>query len=67
MLTKSQINAFNWLRDRGSDGMFDKHGVLIAQGETCHFTRGTWNALRDLGIIKYYDKLRVRIVRGLEE
>lgn len=34
--------------------MFDKNGVVVAAGERAPFTRATWNALRDLGLVEFY-------------
>lgn len=53
-LTKSQKAAKEWLAERGGDGCFDRHGVALAQGETAPFTRATWNALRDAGLLEFY-------------
>ena len=63
-LTKTETNALKWLRQRNGDGVFDKHHVLLAAGETAHFMRSTWNSLRDKGMIEYYGEKnkRVRIV-----
>lgn len=54
-LTKAQTSALKWLKERNGDGCFDKHGVLLAAGETAPFTRSTWNALRDAGHIEFYN------------
>lgn len=53
-MTKAQAEARKWLAERGGDGMFDKNGVLLARGELAPFTRSTWNALRDLGLLEFY-------------
>lgn len=53
-ISDSQAAALKWLRDRGGDGCFDKHGVALAAGESAPFTRTTWNALRDAGLIRFY-------------
>ncbi len=53
-LTVAQRRALEWLRARGGDGVFDKNGVVLAQGETAEVMRSTWNALRDLGLIEFY-------------
>lgn len=53
-LTSSQKKALEWLAGRNGDGVFDKHGVLIAAGETAPFTRHTWNGLRDAGLLEFY-------------
>lgn len=53
-MTPAQKNALVWLYEHGADGMFNRHGVLLASGETAPFMRSTWNALRDLGYLEYY-------------
>jgi len=53
-LTTAQRAALKWLTDRGGDGVFDKNGVALAQGETAPVIRTTWNALRDAGRIEFY-------------
>jgi hypothetical protein len=68
-LTKSQSNALRWLADRNGDGVFDRNGVLLAAGELAPFMRSTWNALRDLGLIEFYNPTgkgrgRARLIRG---
>lgn len=50
-LTVSQLEALKWLREHNGTGVFDKHGVLLAAGESGPFMRSTWNALRDMGRI----------------
>lgn len=54
-MTKSHIKALEWLRERGGDAALDKHGVVLAAGETAPFTRVTWNALRDAGHVEFYN------------
>jgi hypothetical protein len=54
-MTDAQIAAARWLRKRGGDGLFDKYGVAMAAGETAPFMRTTWNALRDEGLIEFYN------------
>lgn len=53
-MTKAQEAALAWLRERNGDGCFDRNGVLLAAGEAAPVTRGTWNALRDLGLVEFY-------------
>lgn len=53
-MTKSQGAALKWLKERGGDGCFDRHGVAFAQGETAPFARCTWNGLRDEGLLEFY-------------
>ncbi len=52
--TKAQYSALKWLRNRNGDGMFDKHGVLLAAGETSPVTRSTWNHLITLKWAELY-------------
>lgn len=52
---KNQIKALDWLRERGGDATLDKHGVVLAAGESAPFTRQTWNALRDCGMVEFYN------------
>lgn len=54
-LTKAQRDAAEWLRKRGGDGMFDKNGIVLAAGETAPVQRSTWNALRDAGLVEFYN------------
>lgn len=54
-MTDAQNAAARWLRKRGGDGLFDQHGVAMAAGETAPFMRSTWNALRDAGLIEFYN------------
>lgn len=66
-MTPSCKAAIEWLDKRGGDGVFDKNGVLVAAGESAPFTRTTWNNLRDLGYVEFYNPTnkgrgRLRIV-----
>lgn len=54
-------HALKWLADRNGDGTFMKDGVLLAAGDRAGFTRGTWNTLRDLRLVEFYEQRRVRI------
>lgn len=54
-LTKTHRKAEKWLRERNGDGCFDKDGVLVAGGEKAPFMRSTWNALRDAGLLEFYN------------
>jgi hypothetical protein len=54
-MTKSQKDALEWLAKRGGDGCFDLNGVVLAAGEYAPHTRSTWNALRDLGLVEFYN------------
>ena len=53
-LTKSQCAALQWLREHNGTGLFDKHGVVLAAGESAPFMRSTWNALREAGKVRIY-------------
>lgn len=53
-MSDAQKAAYTWLRERGGDGCFDKHGVAFAQGETAPVSRSTWNALQKLGLVEFY-------------
>lgn len=68
-MTNSQKQALKWLHDRNGDGLFDKNGVLVAGGETAPFMRSTWNSLRDLGHVEFYNQTgkgrgRVRLAQA---
>lgn len=68
--TKSESEALRWLLERHGDGVFDLNGVLLAAGERAPFRRKTWNSLRDLGLVEFYNPAgkgrgRCRIVRGV--
>ena len=54
-MTKAQTEALDWLRHHNGDGAFDRHGVLLAAGELAPFMRSTWNRLRDLGLVEFYN------------
>ena len=58
VVTAAQERALKWLADRGGDGVFDRHGVALAQGDSAPFERKTWNALRDAGRIQFYGGAR---------
>lgn len=44
-LTKAQRKALRWLYNRGGEGVFNNHQVLLARGELAGVMRATWNAL----------------------
>ena len=54
-LTKAQQEALRWLREHGGDGCFDANGIVLAGGETAPVMRITWNALRDAGLVQFYN------------
>ena len=61
-MTEAQEKALKWLKEHGGDGLFDNDGVLVAAGERAPHMRSTWNILRDLGHIEFYQTKRVRIL-----
>lgn len=63
-LTPARRQALKWLREHNGDGLFGKDGVLVAAGERAPFMRSTWNALRSAGLVEFYQKKRVRLVRA---
>lgn len=54
-MTDAMNAAMKWLREHGGDAAFDKYGVALAMGETAPHERKTWNALRDLGLVEFYN------------
>ena len=67
-MTESQILALKWLKEHTGDGAFNKYGVVLAAGETAPFMRITWNALKDLGLVEFYNPYdkgygRIRIIK----
>jgi hypothetical protein len=54
-MTDAQKAALKWLIDHGSDAAFDKNGIAFAMGETAPVRRSTWNALRSLGLVEFYN------------
>lgn len=67
-MIKSQETALKWLREHGGDAAFDRNGVALAMGQIAPHTRTTWNALRDLGLVEFYNPFgkgrgRMRITR----
>jgi hypothetical protein len=54
-MTKAQADALKWFRNHNGDGCFDRNGVLLAGGELAPVCRSTWNALRDLGQVEFYN------------
>lgn len=54
-MTPANLDALAWLSRRHGDGCFDRHGVLLAAGETGPFVRANWNALRALGLLEFYN------------
>ena len=63
-LSPAMVAALRWLREHNGDGMFDRHGDLLAGGELAPVMRCTWNRLRDVGLVEMYkptDKGRGRL------
>lgn len=54
-LTEAQRAALRWLREHNGDGLFDNNGVLLAAGERAPVMRSTWNKLRDIGFVEFYE------------
>lgn len=68
-LTTPQAQALRWLIEHNGDGVFDRDGVLLAAGELAPFMRSTWNVLRDLGLVEFYNPTgkgrgRCRVAKG---
>jgi hypothetical protein len=60
--TKNQLSALKWLRNRGSDGVFDRHQVLLAQGEKAPVMRSTWAHLETMKMVeRYANNRRLRV------
>ncbi|RWQ12365.1 hypothetical protein [Mesorhizobium sp.] len=61
-ITSSQLAALKWLRNRNSDGVFDRNQVLVAGGERAPIMRSTWNKLADAELVEFYhDRRRLRV------
>jgi len=54
ILTPTLRAALKWLSDHNGDGLFDRHGVLVASGESAPHMRATWNRLKALGFVEEY-------------
>lgn len=52
-MTPAQQAALKWLANRDGEGVFNRHGVLLAKGELAAVMRSTWNALCDSGHVIY--------------
>ncbi len=65
-LNRTQLEAIQWLRSRGGDGVFADRSqqVLYAMGEKAPFMRTTWNRLAALGLVEFYGNRRLRILDG---
>lgn len=63
-MTAALRDALKWLAEHNGDGVFAKDGVLLAGGERAPFMRSTWNRLRDLGRVEFYQGKRVRLTAG---
>ena len=57
VFTQSQRRALRWLYDHSGDGLFDKNGVALCGGKSAPYMRATWNALRDLKLVEFYNPL----------
>ena len=61
-LTEPQNRVLRELRQRGGEGVIDKHGFVVAQGERIRTDKdGTWLRLVTLGMIEPAGPHRVRI------
>jgi hypothetical protein len=62
LITEAGLSALLWLRNRNSDGVFDRNQVLVAGGEKAPVMRGTWTKLEKVGAVEFYhDRRRVRV------
>lgn len=60
--TQAQKSALKWLRNRNSDGVFDKNNVLTAGGERAPVVRSTWNKLEALDLVEFYmNRRRIKV------
>lgn len=60
--TGPQLSALLWLKNRGGDGVFDRHNVLTASGERGPIMRSTWTRLESLGLVeRYLNNRRLRL------
>lgn len=60
--------ALEWFAAHNGDGTYAARGnTLLAAGSIAPFNRSTFNNLRDLGLIEFYDKRRVRITQAGRE
>jgi len=41
-VTDAMKKALSWLKDRGHSGVIDRHGRVLAAGETASFDAATW-------------------------
>lgn len=58
----AMLAALKWLRNRNSDGVFDRNQVLTAAGERAPVMRSTWSKLEAQGLIeRYMNNRRVRV------
>jgi len=63
--TAAQHKALEWLKERGGDGMFDRWGKVVAQGERSMALKATWYNLQELGLVEVYmaPKRRIRVTK----
>ena len=59
-MTDAQRKALRWLFNRGGEGVFNRHNVLLAQGELAGVRRATWSRLADTGCLTI-EARRVRL------
>lgn len=60
-MTRAQMAALLWLRNRGGDAVFGNGGRLLAAGEWAPAAHGTWSHLREAGMVERYAKRRLRV------
>ena len=52
-LSEAQRRALVWLHDRGSEGVIDRYGRVVAAGEVAkHIDASTWLRLVSLGALR---------------
>ena len=52
-LTEAQRRALVWLHKRGSEGVIDRYGRLVAGGDVAkHIDASTWLRLVSLGLVR---------------
>lgn len=61
-ITPAQWAALKWLNNRGGEGMFNKNGGLLAQGELAGVMRATWDVLADNHLLTFGKQKPKRVV-----
>ncbi len=69
--TGTMYLALTWLHDHGGDGVIDKYGRIVAQGEVAKFDSSTWLRLVAAGHLRSLASGRLSItsftLQGLRE